>query len=351
MDHCDVIGIDQRGTGNSLPNLSTGPDFAWELPANRVLTRANVVAAQKEAMTQAAAYWKEEGVDLAAYNTAESADDLEDVRRAIGLDKVALWGTSYGSHLGLAYLRQHPESIDRAVLTKVEGPDHTFKLPSQVQAKLEGVHAKLQEDAAAQEIPDLLGLVRDLLTELAEEPAVAVVDVDGKETEILCGAYDLQRAIADHLADTRGHVFLPAFVNRVAHGDYRELGQRALQHRRGDMWSGMAMMMDCSSGMSDKRARIYEREREDPKNLLSDALVAPLYPATCEGCGSPDLGEPFRAPFDCDVPILFVSGTLDARELISEDYRELLTAFLYGDELEDTTIALRWDRFAPVQVE
>ena len=48
--------------------------------------------------------WRSKGVDLAAYNTNESADDLEDLRKALGASKISLWATSYGTHLALATL-------------------------------------------------------------------------------------------------------------------------------------------------------------------------------------------------------------------------------------------------------
>ncbi len=39
---------------------------------------------------------------------------------------------------------------------------------------------------------------------------------------------------------------------------------------------------------------------------------------------APDLGDEFRAPLKSDVPVLFISGTLDARTPISnaEEYRK-----------------------------
>ena len=46
-----------------------------------------------------AAHWKEQGVDLAAYTTNESADDLEALRHALGAATISLWSISYGTHL------------------------------------------------------------------------------------------------------------------------------------------------------------------------------------------------------------------------------------------------------------
>ena len=101
--------------GLSRPNLAE-PEFTYELPLDRAVTRDELAAAFAGAVGRAVEYWSEQGVDLASYNSAESADDVDDLRRALGFDELVPWGTSYSSHLGLAYLRRHPEHAARAVL-------------------------------------------------------------------------------------------------------------------------------------------------------------------------------------------------------------------------------------------
>ena len=61
---------------------------------------------------------------LPSYNTAYNADDVDDLRAALGYDKLNLYGISYGSRLGLEVLRRHGDRVRAAV---VEG-----LVPSQV---------------------------------------------------------------------------------------------------------------------------------------------------------------------------------------------------------------------------
>lgn len=370
LDHCDVIGVDQRGTGRSLPDLSQGPDFRYRLPLDQPLTRAAVIAADRDAIGATAAYWEAQGVDLAAYNTDESADDLEDVRRALGLEQIQLYGASYGSHLGLAYLRRHPEHVARAVLSKVEGPDSTWKLPGQLQRQLEKLQALIAADPAASSVlPDFLGTLRGLLERLAEEPVDVMLQAPGSEPlTVRCGPYDLQRAIGLLLANRDGLAQAVVAVSAMAQGDWTGLGRAALRARQGGDVSAMTVMMDCSSGASAERRERLRRELEDPRNLLGDAIDG-FYLEVCAACGDPDLGEGFRRPFRCDVPVLFVSGDLDARtppenvaeiragfsravevlvenvghparELRSQVFCRLLAAWLRGEAVESTTLAL-----------
>ena len=56
------------------------------------------------------------GVDILAYNSVESAHDVDDLRKALGVEKVNLVGFSYGTHLGLACIRYHGKNLNRVVL-------------------------------------------------------------------------------------------------------------------------------------------------------------------------------------------------------------------------------------------
>jgi pimeloyl-ACP methyl ester carboxylesterase len=374
LDRHDVIGIDQRGTGSSRPNLAEGPTFSSDLPMDRAVTREQVIAAYSKAVERCVAHWRAQGVDLSAYNTIESADDIDDVRRALGIYRILTWGESYGTHLSLAYLRRHAAHVARSVLIRVEGPDHTWKLPSTTQRHLERLGELVAADAAAaKKLPDFLGTVRKLLDQLAREPAQVAVELDGVEAAVVLGPYDLQ----SYLANSLGQMFqmrdVPAAVHAMTKGDWSALGEFALETRRGEIGSAMALMMDCSSNASAARLRRIEKERLDPANCLSDAVNVP-YPGACKACGDPDLGDAFRGALECSVPVLFVSGDLDARtppenvdeilsgfpnracvlvrnagheslEMMSADYRALLQAFLRGEKVADRTIDLPAPRF------
>ncbi len=380
LEQRDVIGVDQRGTGLSRPNLSE-PDFSYRLPLDQPLSRAAEVAAFRAAVARGAAYWRARGVDLASYNSVESADDLDDVRRALGLERIVTYGSSYGSHLSLAYLRRHADRVERAVLTKVEGPDDTWKLPSTIQSHLEAFHRMAVADPAVRaRIPDPLSLVRRLLSQLERRPVWVTAPAGERDSvRLVVGAEDLRVTLANALATTRGVAGLPRLLDSLARGRWSALAEVALARRRGNVGSMMAVMMDCASGATPARRERIRAEEADPKHLLGSAIHLPFVPSTCAACGSPDLGDGFRSPFPCDVPVLFVSGRLDARtppenvdairhgfthhahvrvshaghdprELLSEEYREMLQAFLRGDEVAPADLSLPF-RFDPMYAE
>ena len=47
------------------------------------------------------------GVAMAGYNTEQSADDIDDLRRHLGAEKIACGGPEGGSHLALCVLKRH----------------------------------------------------------------------------------------------------------------------------------------------------------------------------------------------------------------------------------------------------
>src|SRR5260370_42550882 len=58
----------------------------------------------------------QQGVDLSAYNTKESAADIEDLRRLLGLDSVNLMGISYSGGLMMTVLQKYPQHIRSLIL-------------------------------------------------------------------------------------------------------------------------------------------------------------------------------------------------------------------------------------------
>src|SRR5436853_552676 len=86
----DVIALDQRGTGLSNPCLDC-PE-AWDLPLDRPDSREEVLRVAREKAQICVNFWRQQGVDLAGYTTEESADDIEDLRKALGYNTLNLYG-------------------------------------------------------------------------------------------------------------------------------------------------------------------------------------------------------------------------------------------------------------------
>ena len=318
----DVIAFDQRGTGFSKPNLTCIDRLA--LPLNVAPTREAAIKDLRANARDCAFYWHNvQRVDLTAYNTNESADDLEDLRKALGANQISLWSISYGTHLAFATMRRHPTSIHRAILAGTEGPDHTYKLPGNIQKHLEDLAAVIKADPqVGKEVPDFLGLMKSVFDRLDAEPqTVEITDPQTKlKVKVIVNKFVMQFIVANNIGTTVTARF-PALFYRAAKGDFTNPAQVWLNQSRSGIGSAMSYMMDCASGQT--AARREQIAREAKGTLLEDIFNFP-FPDVCTEWNAPDLGDEFRAPLKSDVPVLFISGTLDARTPVSnaEEYRK-----------------------------
>ena len=321
----DVIAFDQRGTGYSKPSL--GCYERMSAPLDVAPSREMALKELRANAKGCVNYWRDiQRVDLTGYNTNESADDLDDLRKALGVPKISLWGISYGTHLGLATIRRHPQSISRAMLAGVEGPDHTYKLPSNIQKHLEDLAAAIKADPQiGKDIPDFLGLMKSVFDRLDAQPeTVEITDQRTKQkVRVIVNKFVMQYIVANNIGTTVTANY-PALFYRASKGDFTNPAQVWLNISRQELGSAMSFMMDCASGQTT--ARHEQIAREAKGTLLEDLFNFP-FPDICEEWKAPDLGDEFRSPVKSNVPVLFISGTLDARTPVSnaEEYRKGFT--------------------------
>ena len=108
------IAFDQRGTRRAQPCLDCpGIDLAIRRSYREGLNKDSLVLA---AVKRCRKGFASQGIDLSAYNTLESAEDINDLRLALQLDSLNLVGISYSGGLMLTVARQHPEAVRTLVL-------------------------------------------------------------------------------------------------------------------------------------------------------------------------------------------------------------------------------------------
>lgn len=370
----DVIALDQRGTGwsNVIPLCDTQRTY----PLDQPLTRTRAISFTLETAAICKKYWRDNGVDLAGYNTWESAADLDALREALGAEKVVLWGISYGTHLGLAALKRYPDRIERAVLASVEGLDETVKLPARTDAYFARVQGAVNSDErAAARYPDIAGLIRGVLKKLENEPASAMVTgEDGGRIELTIGQFEAQFLTGVAITDPQDLSLLLGLYETMSHDNFNPFGQFLYNLVRKDFGRygrGMPDATDNASGISAERlGRVDEQAKT---SILGDALNWPM-PHLAGAYGVPDLGDDFRAGFLSEVPTLFLSGTLDGRTypesaaetasmfrngthllvenaghnlfMVSPEVTDTIVSFLKGEKVADRRIRVPLPKFA-----
>src|SRR6266545_1913947 len=258
----DVIALDQRGVGQSKPNLVCRESY--DLPLDKSLTREEAIRVTRERSRSCAETWRGQGVDLSGYNTNESAHDIEALRKALGAKKVSLWGISFGTTLALATIKRHGPNIDRAILAGVEGLDSMLKPPREVQQHLVDIALLVQADPNLnKQIPDFLGLMRTVLDHLEKEPVtVEATDPRTKQTvKVTINKYVMQLLTASAIG-TDAIVAFPRLYLAASKGDFSEIAPQWLNLSRSSIGSAMAFMTDCSSGASVERREESSVKRE-----------------------------------------------------------------------------------------
>jgi pimeloyl-ACP methyl ester carboxylesterase len=296
----DVILLSQRGTGFSTPRLTCSAGAA--VPTDVLLSAQRMTEIMAPRLVACANEWRSKGVDLAAYNSEASADDLEDLRKAIGAPKISLFGFSYGTHLALSAIRRHGPSIDRAILAGTEGPDDSQKYPHTFDLQL----ARLSQLEAAQRnapSPTLVEATRAVMDKLEQTPIQA-----GKLT---IGKQGFQYLLRLDIGDTNDTANVIKLIRDTANGDYVMLTKFA-ERRYAGLGGGGSVMgyaMDCASGTSAER--MLRIERETPAGLLGMMTNFP-FPQVCDALKMRQLGDAYRSPIVSMVPTLFISGSLDS---------------------------------------
>ncbi|HJU86341.1 MAG TPA: alpha/beta fold hydrolase [Gemmatimonadota bacterium] len=306
----DVILLDQRGTGRSAPSLECPSDSP--LPPDLLIDEERALAALLPALDACADRLRASGVEPADYTTAASADDIEDLRRALGAGRVSLLAFSYGTELALAFAGRHAEGLDRLVLASVRPSWGVVKLPSTYDRVIASLSRLAAGDSAAG-IPDLERALRRSLDRLEAEPLVLVVTDRRTEAPVTLrvGPLGLQAVLQGALADGRRMPGAVAMVAALDRGE-QELFRREVEGLYNSLAAGIGMMgvaMNCSAGASEERRAIAEAESRTA--LLGGAPNLMLAPAACAIAGDPDLGSAYREPVSSDRPALFLSGSLD----------------------------------------
>ncbi len=308
----DLVVVGQRGIGSSPPNTECG---GYEPPPVDVAPSEEEEAElMREACARCRAFWESQGYDLTGFNVLEAAADVNDVRQALGYDKITLWGVSFGSHWSMATMRAYPEIVERAVLGGMEGPDHTYDMPGWVLNALERI-AEAAESAPELEghIPEggLIAGFKEAIARVEAEPAeVTVRDARTRRSKTVLITADRMRSAAlgvtGRVSSRRGVPTWPRDLIALHRGDYDAAAQALLRQNDGDLPTASFFMLDCGSGISP--ARLAELQADPGAKVVGK--LGGFYQSTCPSWGS-DLGDDFRRNFDTGIPTVIVQGNWD----------------------------------------
>jgi pimeloyl-ACP methyl ester carboxylesterase len=308
----DVILLDQRGTGYSTPSLGCEED--WGVSGDAYV---EAVLGCRDGSVAA-------GAVLTGISTREHAADVADLRAALDVDEWNLLGISYGSRVGLAVLRDHPEGVRSAILDSVYPPGVEV-LVEQGEVAVAAFEALAEACVADVGCRDDHG---DPRTQLAA--AAVALDAEPLEVEgIVLEGSDLVAEVVTAMYDTALIAELPAIIaTAVADPEaaFDELGWwyedpvqpafrppprrpvPAFEDSTGTFYAVECREEVAGADVEEARARAAALPAPfaDAALLQLEELVA-----ICADFGSGTAGADERASAVSDVPTLLLAGGLD----------------------------------------
>ncbi len=120
----DLVSWDPRGTGASDP-VVCGPGFAraLDLPLPVPATASQRAAADAAAVSLDRACQERAGAILGHVATVDTARDLDQIRQALGEQRINYIGLSYGTFLGQVYANMFPRHVRAMVLDGLSNAD------------------------------------------------------------------------------------------------------------------------------------------------------------------------------------------------------------------------------------
>lgn len=301
----DIVLVDIRGTGRSNPLRCPDPPTLF----SDLFDPERLAACRAEL---------EKKADLTQYTTVQVVHDLEDVRKALGYQKVTLYGTSYGTRVAQEYMRRYPRSVRAAILDGVVPP--SLAMPTNYaeysERSLQRVLALCKVDQACRTaFPDPEGDLAALL-----KAAENGIDVGGDK---------LQRPLfgevfRNFLYSPSVYPRLPQAMHAAARGDWSHFGNMATRYARGirEVYLGMFLSVTCAEDLP----RVDEKAiREESKGTVLGTYRLDQQLGACKvwprAAVDAQMGKPVRS----SIPTLIVSGEYDP-----------VTPPEYGDEVART---------------
>lgn len=319
----DLVFLDQRGTGGSNPLNCTFFDPA---DLQSYLEHWNPLEDVKKCRAEL-----EKTADLKLYTTTLAMDDLDEVRRALGYDKINLTGGSYGTRAAQEYLRRHGKHVRAVHLHGVSLTSQFMPLnfPQDNERALNGVIDEcLADEACRAAFPNLRAEVKAVLEKLKAGRVEAEIEnpADRKKTRVRLSRDLAAEAVRYMMYSTGGASRMPLILHTAAQGNFAPLADAALFFRRrivGADATGLYLSITCAEDLPWIKAG--EGERNGENTFLGDYRLRQMREA-CALWQRGEIPRDYAEPTRSDKPVLIMTGEWDP--VTPPAYGDLAAKFL-----------------------
>lgn len=302
----DLVFVDQRGTGrsNRLSCAAVEDNAPLAQSLDSLAQRARLDACVRQVVAQ--------GHDTRQYATWIAVRDIDAVRAALGVERINLWASSYGTRAALEYLRQFSTHVRSAVLDGVVPPDAVLpqSFARDNDAALQRLITACKEDSRCNaRYPDLLALVDQLLAR-ADAGTLhyrTTHPITGQQEELRFDRSALISSLRAPLYAPALAATLPYALKRAAAGDANALiaVTQALSAPTGE---SLAEVMHFAVVCAEDVPRMNGKTAAPSRfaHTLED-----LYRHVCAQIPVRAVPREFFSFSQAEVPVLLLSGAAD----------------------------------------
>ena len=317
LDQRDFILFDQRGTGYSLPRLDCPERSAVTgILLERGLTAQDSHSIILDAFHRCRDRFVGQGIDLSAYHSAASAADLNDLRLALGYDRLNLYAVSYGTRLALTVMRDHPQAVRSAVLDSaypLQVNLYTSLAPNAERAFNVFFDRCAADPPCTASYPDLRTMFYQLVDQLNANPQFLSLPATGVEQRIRLDGHLLIDVLFVGLYNPAVTASMPQMIYDISRGNYEILQERLALYFDTTSALGMQMSVQCAEELpfnAPEEAYAAAQGVQPQIAAFYPASVQPLFAACSEWLSAtPDPRE--NQPVFSDLPALVLAGDHD----------------------------------------
>lgn len=315
LDDRDFIVFEQRGTRYAQPNLScTELDSIKKNNTWINLSEKERTAIEVQAALRCQTRLSASGNNLSTYNTKASAEDIEDLRKVLGIEQWNLFSVSYSTKIAQVLLRDYPHSIRSAVLDSPlplwANYDETSL--SFFNDKLNLLFSSCASDSACNTIyPNLKNRFLQFVNETNGQPILLPLKspIDSSLIYVSLKGYQILSFIG--LGSTWRLNGLPNFLDKLCSGDYKVLEPFVYNLFSDNSRSmGMRLSVWCSEEYPFENLSKKVKQKNIPPqfyNMASDAVPIEI----CKIWKIEKAAAIENRPFKTNVPVLLINGEFD----------------------------------------
>jgi pimeloyl-ACP methyl ester carboxylesterase len=311
----DLIFVDQRGTGYSVPKLDCP---GYEEAVWSVLGMNSPFADELDVIHSSLAVCRDDlerqGVDLSQYDTVANAADFADIRAALGIATWSIRATSYGTLIAQELMRSHPEGVSAVLLDSVVPVDKS-RLDEQdvpVDMALERLFTACEESVDCNTaFPDLRNRWTTMLRNYDENPLAASVSDDaGALHDIVITGGEIRSGIASAMYSSDLLGSIPVFIELAEQRAPQVQDAFAnAQNQLFAMAEGMRDAVNCRDRLHDITIEQVTQAVEARPELAFGHLIGSQ--ANCQVWAVGAVDESFAELVRSDIPTLVLAGTYD----------------------------------------